>query len=503
MNPMRVIPTSFLQFIYPFSFDSDQFDVLVRRVDGLCWETDKGDIQPWEATGFPREDLLANVGEFLNPIEEGSKKAATAFIWQLRRNEALDSYHGLGARARWSLRIGSSRWLPFTWESVRLALFRHGIGFVVLEVRPGTEESDGWLDFLHHFRFSAGSRACALEAQRQVAREQWEAYWPPVAARTGYEGPHTLHDVLNGLLSGPFCGRRRRDEVAWNEVFVPGQLIPHAVLLLETGSEEKEEDDLLYVYRVRNAFHSRQALHPAAEDLSPEGEGVLAYADRAWFTFALDGGGFVAFDPPATEFFRRDLPAHLRQQYFFLFLLAHYQRFTLMQLTHDVAGEWVCRSYRRRLRRFRRLYDDLLDFEARGYFVQAMQREHHHRCFSRWVEVLQVPRLHAEVSTQLERMHQALTTQQRETLQTTIAVLGAIVAFPGLVFGFFGMNELGIDHITVAGLGGVAKGILAGAVGLVLGVAFVWSIPYLAPGLGNRRRRLRRGSRPYRQPGAP
>lgn len=481
---MRVIESSFLQFVYPFAFEARCFNAVADRVNSLSWPSLDGEARPWEPLAFPREDLLANVGEFLNP-KGGQQLPATAFLWQLRRNEALESFKGFGAKARWSLRVSESGSVPFVWCTVQLALFRHGLGFVMLEVRPETEDPERWLDFLHHFRFAGGGRGRILEAQRKRGRDQWEPYWPPMAI-PGKEGERTkLRELLDGLLLGPLGESKSSTDSGWKEVFVSDQLIPHAALLIENAADMAEEDDLLFVYRVRNAFHSAQTRHPAREELSPRQKALLAYAHRAWFTFSLDGGGFVAFDPPTTDFFRRELSSHLRQQYYLLFLLAHYQRFALMRMTQVVAEGWVCGSYSQRAKSFGELYDDLLDFEARGYFIQTMQREHHHRCFRKWLETLQVPQLHAELSTQIERMHQTVTAEQNETLQSTVGILGAVVALPAVVFGFLGINLPGITADAGIPLGWA---FMSGAFSVAVGAVLLLLITHWTPRLRYRRR---------------
>ena len=50
----------------------------------------------------------------------------------------------------------------------------------------------------------------------------------------------------------------------------------------------------------------------------------------------------------------------------------------------------------------------LILVHSKGQFVQVMQRQHHHRCYLKWQETLQVPQLFDEVSREVREMHEYL-----------------------------------------------------------------------------------------------
>jgi hypothetical protein len=229
---MRVIESSFLQFVYPFTFEARSFNAIADRVYRVSWGSLEAGVQPWEPMAFPREDLLANVGEFLNPKDQ-QQLPATAFLRQLKRNEALESFKGFGAKARWTLRVNKSVSVPFIWCAVQFALFRNGVGFVMLQVRPETEDPERWLDFLDFFRFAGGGQARALEARCRLGRDEWEPYWPPMAVPGKESEQGKLRELLDGLLLEPFSESESSAAGQWKEVFVPDQLIPHSALLME------------------------------------------------------------------------------------------------------------------------------------------------------------------------------------------------------------------------------------------------------------------------------
>jgi len=110
----------------------------------------------------------------------------------------------------------------------------------------------------------------------------------------------------------------------WQEVFVPGQLLPFVALFAD-GIEPEKINPLLY--KTRNFFHASQDIHPTSQDLDVAHERLMDYAENQWFVFSLDGGAFVACNAPPSEFFRRNMPDHLGKQYFLLFLLTLYNTF--------------------------------------------------------------------------------------------------------------------------------------------------------------------------------
>jgi hypothetical protein len=156
---------------------------------------------------------------------------------------------------------------------------------------------------------------------------------------------------------------------------------------------------------------------PAADDLRPDHPALLPYAHRMWFSLTLEGGGFVACDAPETPFWSETMPAHLREQYFLLFLFALHQRFTLMTLSHQVCARWSNGEVAQAEARFADLRETLLEFTARGNFDQIMQRDHHDRCFRAWREVFGTARLYREVADEVRELHAMLLMRKTERIQ--------------------------------------------------------------------------------------
>jgi hypothetical protein len=311
---------------------------------------------------------------------------------------------------------------------VQLILFHDGVGMLSVAANPITDDPASWQDFLHYFRFVDGQRTTSLRAERRVGidpitkQPQWRPFFPEVAGRvTSYaEGVGHLGEIMDALLATASQGA---DDKWWRDVFVPGQLLPYACLYMDGVVEGEAENTL---YRVRNFFHSEQEIHPAEHDLRTTQPAFLEYAANQWFVFSLEGGAFVAFDAPRTDFFRHAMPDHLEKQYLLLFLLALEQRFALMILSDEVARRWRVvngpttgreTQLEEMIEEFTAILDKLMSFTAKSYFTQVMQQEHHHRCYQRWQDIFQLSRLYVDVKDEVRDMHNYLDMYQRQRLE--------------------------------------------------------------------------------------
>ena len=86
---MIVSKESFARFVYPFLFDSRDFEQRARNVEAATYKPQK---PMWRTQQFPEEELLPHVARYLNPPEVTD---ATAHLWRLQP-DALESPEGVG-----------------------------------------------------------------------------------------------------------------------------------------------------------------------------------------------------------------------------------------------------------------------------------------------------------------------------------------------------------------------------------------------------------------------
>jgi hypothetical protein len=422
-GPMQVADHSFAIFVYPFCFDRASFNALVGAADRDVLATTGSSWRIWDRRTFPRDDLLPHVADYLNPPLE---VPATACLWTLE-HRVLTSPQGLGlspgsASLNLRHRMGSAESkrmgllpagaLGFDVGGIDLSLFRVGMGYLTLRVKLHSSAPEDWYDFLNGFRFIDRPGQVDWLIRRRTGPDSVVAFVPPLVNAPGGvpDGPIQGRHLIGGVL------RRLLDLGAdwWREIFVPGQMLPFHALFFTRAPETEHP---LVLYRLRNFFRAGQALVPAANDLRPDHPTLLSYAEQMWFSTTLEGGGFVAFDAPDTNFWSETMPVHLREQYFLLFLFALHQRFSLMHLSDQVCARWLGDDVVRAEARFAELREALLEFTARGHFTQIMQREHHHRCFRAWREVFETERLYREVRDEVRELHSILLMRKTERIQ--------------------------------------------------------------------------------------
>lgn len=463
------VKASSIRFVYPFLFSPGDFAGAAERACAATWP-DKPDEKIWTSRRVPIDDLLPHVARYLNLTSQGpGGGGATAHLLELcePRRKALG---GLGASAEWLMVISpgtSERTIPIHLGEVELALFSIGVGLLTLCVSVESDRIEDWLDVLHFGRFTRGSRTnrCLLRLRRRTGIDPstragtYQPYFPNADGLLEKEeggrkaldsGEGTPGHLLQLLLrtAGLGAGAMRPAE----EVFVRDRMLAYTTLFVDTaaGTTEMPKGELLF--RARRMLHSRQPYHAAADDDVPAPPRALPYAKDQWFLLSLEGSAFVALDAPRTEFFRVNLPRHLGDEYFLLFLLALHQRFVLMGLSEQVAQTWPATRDERQASQghavFENIREALFSFTARGYFAQVVQRENHHRFYLAWQELFQIERLYQEVNTEVREMHDYLRDAQEKRLEHQVTlltlILTVVIGAPSLVLSFLNMNLAGI-----------------------------------------------------------
>lgn len=418
-NQMRINTScSFVNFVYPFAFNPEAFSDLSKAIESAYLHRDenRSPLKIWHTTSFSEDDLMPHIAAYLNGIDTLGRE--TARLWNL--NDALQHVYGLGKHADWIIQWPTGK-LPFQFGessfSAQIVLFRVGVGFLTLRIKPVSENVDDWLDAVHYLRFIDGQRGVSVAKYvKRPNKAKGIDNEMQISLDSQSKSTITLYSIVCDLMS--FHKLETKNSAWWEEVFVPRQTIPYCALFVE-GITEAAESDLRY--RILNLFHSKQQTHPSEDDLKFPGSGLLPYAKGQHFMCTLDGSSFLACNPPSTPFFQETLPNHLRESYWLLYLLVLHQRFTLIQLSKAVAEKWQpdkgLVNIKEREMVFSQIRDTLLLFTARGYFAQVMQREHHHRCYKHWQSVFQIERLYREVRDEVSDMHDYLMAESSKHLE--------------------------------------------------------------------------------------
>lgn len=461
---------SIARFIRPFLFElpedlrnardgKDAFFAYAERIGSSALDGDK----IWTEENIPTNDMLPHVAKYLGPNE--SKPIGR--FWKF--DNQFNQKHVASKHIAWRLLIPKKEeGIPFILDAtatIQLALFRHGVGFLTVGAIPESALLSDWITFIHYFRFMGHRRGVGLKALKNGA-----AHAPFGVSLRSEDGGLCLQDLLDKVLSASGITN-------WDDVFTPGHSLPHVGLFARSVAEDQKP---LILHRLRNFFHAGQGQNASQQDLCFQHPSLMPYAQDQWFVQTLEGGSFISFESGgALDHFQKDtLPAHMKGVYFYAGLLTLYQRFALARLSMQVAEAAGDKPGGLRWERIR---NELLDFTARGLFVQAMQSDHHHGYYRKWQEVYQVPQLYDEVRNEVLDLYERETMwlrkeedrrekeeEARESrLERAITFLGAIFVVPSLALGFMGVNIRGwtsgegLTGITVGSI--LLSSMLAGA----------------------------------------
>ncbi|MCX7974047.1 MAG: hypothetical protein N3B16_06035, partial [Candidatus Aminicenantes bacterium] len=366
MSEGKIEEISTIKFVYPFTFEPSLFSNFTGNISLKVTSQEQGEskeIIVWEEDdSFPKDDLIRHVSKYINPTEDIE---ATAWFLKLN-NEFLSSPKYLGSKCDWYLLMRDKKELPeekipFQIINIQLALFISGVGLLCLEAKPKVDDTDAWFDFLHYFRFFKGNRSKKIFLQRKIGfdKEKREPIWQPFfpqpcgGLQNHPDGIGQLDEIIDMLLLTVVRDKQRW----WDDIYIYGQMLPYVNIF---AKEVKEEDKPYFIYKIRNFFHSKQQIFPSRDDLDLNHPNNLHYTQDSLFTFSLDGGAFIYFDAPDTPFFRVTLPDHLKAHYFFLFILALQQRFSLISLSCLVSRYAVEKDEKKKLNIFERIRENLI-----------------------------------------------------------------------------------------------------------------------------------------------
>jgi hypothetical protein len=403
--------SSFNIFIYPFSFNRNQYKGITNAISNAAWKTRSGETLIWQGDTFPHDDLQPHVSKYFTQTDHSIE---TARLWKMTQG-ALMSNAALGfGRHNVDWYVNSPQGRQKFWvDEVKLSLFRIGIGFLTFNVKPSSHLLTDWNDFIHYFRFVDGRRGVYINGEKRVGREGYLPFFPSVC-RDQKSEKHTFLEIINSILIASGFE-------SWKDVFVPGQLIPYICSFVNSvaGGEQIIE----IANRLQNFFHSGQTLHLSEDDRRMSKTSILPYKKDQWFLFSMEGSAFLAYDPPNNNFFRNSFPGHLKDQYFLSFILALHQRFALANLLCEIAESWAIRAEstiiqeNEREKAFQNIRDTFFLFNARGFFHQVMQKENHHRYYRTWQKIFQIEELQRDLNQKINDMYEYLMMVRSDRLQ--------------------------------------------------------------------------------------
>jgi hypothetical protein len=509
--------SSFLRLVWPFEIgragDRSHYERLVHGVQAAV-NPEGGRL--WQELDLPVDMLLTHCAAHLNcwdgTPDDPVRNHETGHFWRIEKSNRASGAI-FDPKREWRARQGSgakAQSASFFVTDVNLVIFRQRVGFVVLEIVSRSSDPADWLFLANRLRTLGGSghRQSRSGAVIEVDASPALPFFMPVG-EVGQDEAKKCSGSLGDVFE--WVARDSLPDSDLSHPWVRDQALPYFSLFVDSVNDVSDGEDESPAgvadlgERVRRFFRADQSLQATDEDLSST---VITYAPDQYFSYSLDGGSFYARDAPDTEFFHRTLPDHLRRYYFLNYLFALHQRLVLMQLSDAIADRWVeapsaldpsagtsdaaasaDEASKARVgslvRAFEELRDELLEFSARGYFIQFMYSQNHHRDYRKWQEIFEVADFHREVQSQLHEIYAALSLrfediasrrrqrveklERRKTAtQTSFTYILAIFGVVSLVLAFLGVpikgeTQNGIDFWKL-----FSYGVIAAVVGVTI-----------------------------------
>jgi hypothetical protein len=509
--------SSFLRLLWPFEIaragNRSHYEGIVRNVQRAV---DPGGRPLWQNLDLPVDMLLTHCSDHLN-CWDGSpdhprRDHETGHFWRIDKSSQASGAVFDPSR-EWLARQGSGKRatsVSFSVTDAHLVIFRQHVGFVILEIVSRSLEPADWLFLANRLRTLGGSghrRSSSNGPIIEVAASSVPPFFTPTGEVRQGE-PNTFSGRLGEVFE--WLARESLPGSTLRHPWVRDSALPYFSLFVETVGGAPDHGSELPAglfdlgERVRRFFRADQAVQATHEELTPA---VIMYAPNQYHSYSLDGGTFYACDAPDTEFFNNTLPDHLRRYYFLNYLFALHQRLVLMQLSDAIADRWMegpsvlheptvtvsgdeesKAKLERLVRAFEEIRDELLEFSARGYFIQFMYSQNHHRDYRRWQETFEVAEFHREVQNQLHEIYAALSLRfeeiasrrrqlaeelehQKTATQTSFTYILAIFGVVSLVLAFFGVEIRGETQYGISIWKLFTFGVIAAAVGA--GIAYL------------------------------
>ena len=449
---------SSIRLVYAFQADAP---TLQRVRDACSARPDRWKDARTAAIG--EGALTGHAAELLEHLANGVPLAVFKLLAGPRgKSSGLWPSNGL-----WTPRRNTSgRSIELSFQAPQLWLFDIGVGFVVFDINGLGSNARDWLSALHHLRQlklrdSAGALTFYMDSDEPQSGFQTlvrnlldslvpsqPTWWEPVDMKQQLRSFATLYVARDRLQPAPHDFERRL-------LYQIGELAPpERVFALP---DDTAEDHL-------------------------RGE-HYCYAKGAHFVASREGCTFVAIDADLdSQFWRQNMPEHLRRIYFVTYLLTQYQRQAIELLRRKVAK--AGRDHNISADEWYEIRQLSAAVKSHGYFVEVAQSNNHAR-FERMVrDLAQVDRLfelttrsvdevtslkleeHERVKAEAQRRHEReLARKQRDW-----TIGGAAVAFASLLLTFLNVNIVGItDGEGMNPWGVVLLALLFAALGAILG----------------------------------
>jgi len=409
---------SFVRLVFAFELrDSNAYERTVDRVSGHLEEEPR---VTWADRPLRRGLVLPhlwrhmNTGDFSDGDDERARDELAREIahwWEAPTVGAKGSPPPIPEK--WDFRVDgpSSPPIQFRIKSLELVLFRAGVGFLIFELAPLSQDFDAWLNFTHHIRYfdvRELENALPSDSFRQLRPDLLRLVTLPRHEHgASYRGKMDIDNLSFDRPRGMgFIADWILDDALGPEAFQvthgPGRTFVYSFLSVKSQRGSTEAQHFEARYRWRRFLRSDTAVFASDDDdLTSR---LRGFGDGVTFSYSIDGGGVFAVDVPQVGFFTTTLPDDVRRPYFFGALLAYHQRLALLRFSSLIA------SIRLRdtnwLDGVEEVFDRYLEYLTSSSFAHIMHSGAHDANHREWMATFGVSALQKEVESEVRRLRE-------------------------------------------------------------------------------------------------
>jgi len=404
----------YTNFIYPFLISQNRYKDFIGKFigDGANWKLSTGDDQVDLST---HAYFLPYVKRFLFPtvywsqsyIEQYEKLSFKKKLDIISRLSCINLEYNI-ERDNTTNYTFSKTGINFEIQRIGLICFESGICFLVIKTQLDKEDginSYDILDFNHKFR---------TINPRYLKKKKTEGIF---LKNQEFKGVENLSGFIDDLLRG------YEDEEKENIYF--DRLFTYSYMCLDEKewNEEKELDEIV------NEFYKLQYVLPGeyGSTFDPDFKGVKDNTYTRWkysiYGFSRESG--VVFASERERFNSTKLPNYFERMYFYVFILAFYQRISLILFSQELMT--------RGKKKVEELKNRFTKFTHFSWFSQITNSEQGMDLWKKWQKAFDLPELFDEVQKEYGEFYDYTVTKGQEKINLLLIVIYTVsVLFTGM-----------------------------------------------------------------------
>ncbi|MGE5423043.1 MAG: hypothetical protein ACM3QW_07250 [Ignavibacteriales bacterium] len=384
------------RIIIPFTYDQD-----FQQACSTYLEAESSGKAMWKVKDFSLSGLFQHICGLISS-EETDVSVGRRFVL----DQTGRAYYGLPHKTNTIFTLGlKKKTIALTIPAVQVVLFKSGVGFVVVEL--GYKEDAEIEDVIDGNYFFKSFHRSDLEMSfiKTIAKDE--------SAEVRITPSQLILNFINHLNVLDFFNDK--DSKAGNSIVGAHALVYSGILFDRFFSNLTEYEEQLkqYLFWMRRSF--KESYKPAPGEFSldnnPE---VLQLFQNSYWGISVEGLANIAYlvdDDETNQFFSGNYYGNLENTYFFMYLLALHQRYTLLKFIKEAAllpypldRKISYKEAQDLNEQIYRLRKKIAYFVLRSTFYQVSNITHHNKLYKQIQQSLGITDLQNELELELQML---------------------------------------------------------------------------------------------------